>query len=121
MTFTEWLRSIETLLGDITDIIADADMLGALRLWYRRGWAPSDAADVTERGTGWAGEHKPRKLVLSWDHALGPVTNHMRAAQTLAAKLGWAGVWIEASGDDGASLWVNTTRNHDAFEVEAAP
>jgi hypothetical protein len=48
MTFTEWLRSIEALLGDITDIIADADMLGALRLWHRGGWTASDAADALQ-------------------------------------------------------------------------
>ena len=48
MTFTEWLKAIEALLGDLTDVIADADILGALRLWHKRGWAPEDAASALQ-------------------------------------------------------------------------
>lgn len=73
------------------------------------------AARVMERGTGWAGDHKPRRIILNWDHALNPSGNHMAAAFALAQKLEWSGSWVEGGGDDGASIWVNSDRISASF------
>ena len=43
-TFRAWLEALQGLRGDLTDILADADLLGALRLWHRKGWTPAEAA-----------------------------------------------------------------------------
>lgn len=45
-SFPDWLRALQALRGDLTDLLVDADILGALRLWHRRGWAPEDAAEA---------------------------------------------------------------------------
>jgi|SRR5579872_3314578 len=65
-------------------------------------------ARVMERGTGWAGNHPQRRLILEWDHAKNPDANHRAAALALATKLGWSGAWFGGGSDSGATIWVNS-------------
>ena len=40
-------------------------------------------------------------IVWSWDHALDIQENHTKAAEALARKFGWAGVWCGGGTRDG--------------------
>lgn len=77
------------------------------------------AARVMEARTGY--EQTVRRINLPWDHALNPSGNHKRAAQALAERLGWDGVWVEGGADRGASVWVNTSSRCDTFTLAAPP
>jgi hypothetical protein len=51
MTFRAWLEALQAIvLGDLSDILADPDLLGALRLWHSAGWSPDEAAAALRDG-----------------------------------------------------------------------
>jgi len=58
-------------------------------------------------------------LTMSWDDALNPRANHQLAAEALAKKLGWSGLWCEGGLIDGSSVFV--CFDHDyTFTIKAA-
>jgi hypothetical protein len=50
-----------------------------------------------------------KSITLSWDHALNADRNHAVAAQTLARKLGWNGVWSGGALPDSGYAFVQAS------------
>lgn len=44
---------------------------------------------------------KPERLTMGYDSALSSLAAHAKVAEKLATRIGWFGVWIAASTDDG--------------------
>lgn len=59
----------------------------------------------------------PVSLTLGWDHRLNPSLNHLEAAQALAAREGWAGVWTSIEDVQGGSLWVRDIEQREGFTI----
>ena len=61
---------------------------------------------VKASASGWPG--KPgMSVILSYDHVLNGDENRRAAAQALATKLKWAGVWAEGADRGGGYVYVN--------------
>ena len=59
-------------------------------------------------------------LTLSWNHRHNPEQNHKLAAETLARKLGWSGVWNGGSAPGDSSGYVFVLADETAFTVYAS-
>jgi hypothetical protein len=62
------------------------------------------------------GKHSKR-MVVSWDHALGADGNHDAAARALATKLGWNGPWMAGDTHTGRVYVRTVAHSEPAFVV----
>jgi hypothetical protein len=62
-------------------------------------------------------------LFVVWDYRYGETRNHQLAAQKLAKKLEWDGMWVLGVTSTGKFVWVNATDPHpqDTFRIERKP
>lgn len=73
---------------------------------------PTNSRGSRVRATSEAGS-----LTVAWEHALNVTENHRAAAEKLAKKLEWAGLWY-GGGTSNGFVWVRTVQGVDcSFEV----
>lgn len=79
---------------------------------------------TNNRGSRIAAKCDAKRIVVSWDYALGVAENHAAAAKLLAHTLEWNGAWVGGSLpkplDNGyAFVWTSTKGSQAcAFEVK---